>query len=136
MIFVDTGAFLAKYLRKDQHHLESLPIWERLEREKAWVCTSNFVIDELATLLARRANYSFAAETIRSIYESDIFEILRPEREEERNAVMLFAKYADQEVSFTDCISFALMRAYRIKRVFAFDRHFDLPGFTRIPLVS
>lgn len=136
MIFVDTGAFLAKYLRKDQHHLESLPIWERLEREKAWVCTSNFVIDELATLLARRANYSFAAETIRSIYESDIFEILRPEREEERNAVMFFAKYADQEVSFTDCISFALMRAHRIKRAFAFDRHFDLPGFTRIPLVS
>jgi uncharacterized protein len=136
LIFVDTGAFLAKYLRGDQHHAESLAIWDRLERNKERVSTSNMVINELATLMARRSTYSFAAETIRNIYDSDIFEILRPEREEEREAIRLFEKYADQEVSFTDCLSFALMRAHKIQRAFAFDRHFDLPGFARIPLVS
>jgi predicted nucleic acid-binding protein len=136
LIFVDTGAFLAKYLRSDQHHAESLAVWERIERNKERVSTSNMVISELATLMARRSTYSFAAETIRNLYDSDIFDILRPDREDERLALRFFEKYADQEVSFTDCLSFALMRAHSIRQAFAFDRHFDLPGFTRIPLVS
>ena len=136
MIFVDTGAFLARYLRSDQHHAESLAAWDRIERNRERVSTSNMVISELATLLARRSTYSFAAETIRNLYDSDIFDILRPDREDEREALRFFERYADQEVSFTDCLSFALMRTYKIRRAFAFDRHFDLPGFTRIPLVS
>jgi uncharacterized protein len=90
----------------------------------------------VATLIARRSNYSFAAQKIRALYDSDIFDIFRPSAEEELLAVRLFEKYADQEVSFTDCISFALMRVHRVDRAFAFDRHFDLPGFFRIPLVS
>jgi uncharacterized protein len=136
LIYVDTGAFLAKYLRDDQHHAESLAVWDRIERNKDRVCTSNVVINELATLMARRSTYSFAAETVRNLYDSDIFEILRPEREEEREAIRYFEKYADQEISFADCLSFAMMRTHKIQRAFAFDRHYDLPGFTRIPLVS
>ena len=37
------------------------------------------------------------------------------------------------KVSFTDCISFVLMRKRQIKRVFAFDRHFMHAGFTLWP---
>jgi predicted nucleic acid-binding protein len=37
-------------------------------------------------------------------------------------------------VSFTDCTSFVLMQAHRLTQVFTFDRHFDGPGFSRIPL--
>ena len=43
------------------------------------------------------------------------------------------ATIADQEVSFTDCVSFALMREAGIRRAFSFDRHFDLLGFQRSP---
>lgn len=136
MIFVDTGAFLAKYLERDQHHPQAFPVWARIERDKELFCTSNFVIDELATLLARRSNYFFAAQKVRSIYESDLIDVLRPDEAEERRAVTLFAKYADQRVSFTDCVSFVIMKTRSIDSVFSFDRHFDLPGFSRIPLVS
>jgi len=47
-----------------------------------------------------------------------------------------FEKYADQDVSFTDCVCFALMRAHNIQRVFTFDRHFRLAGFESIPAIS
>jgi predicted nucleic acid-binding protein len=40
-------------------------------------------------------------------------------------------RYADQQVSYTDCISFRLMRDHRIDTVFTFDRHFELAGFRR-----
>ena len=96
--------------------------------------TRNFVLDELATNLARKSNYQFAARKIQTLYDSEAFDILRPSEEHERLAVQMFAKYADQEVSFTDCISLALMKAHGIHRAFAFDRHFDLPGFIRLPL--
>jgi predicted nucleic acid-binding protein len=136
LIFVVTSAFLAGYLRHDQHYTDALPIWKRIEREKELFCTSNFVLAELATLLARRSSYSFAAQKVGSLYGSKVVKILRPSEEDERHALMLFKKYADQEISFTDCVSFILMQAHQLTRVFCFDRHFDIPGFSRFPLVS
>jgi predicted nucleic acid-binding protein len=64
---------------------------------------------------------------------STALEILRPAREDEMAALDLFEKFADQEVSFTDCISFVLMRKHQIKRVFSFDRHFRHVGFILWP---
>ena len=47
-------------------------------------------------------------------------------------AIDLFAKFADQGVSFTDCVSFALMRKNRIRKAFTFDQHFLFAGFEPI----
>jgi predicted nucleic acid-binding protein len=44
----------------------------------------------------------------------------------------LFEKFADQEVSFTDCVSFALMRENGIQTVFSFDAHFERAGFKKL----
>ena len=130
MIFVDTGAFLARYHAQDDHHQEALTSWARLERRRGAVCTSNFVLDETFTLLGRRAGHAFAADKARRIYSSPAFTILRPGLEDEARAVELFAKYADQEVSFTDCVSFALMARHRLTRVFGYDGHFARAGFS------
>jgi predicted nucleic acid-binding protein len=62
--------------------------------------------------------------------------VSRPGRAETRDelaALDLFEKLGDQEVSYTDCVSFALMRQAGIGRAFSFDRHFDLLGFERLP---
>ena len=133
---MDTGAFLGRYLDNDQHHLQAESIWRRIEHEKEGFCTSNFVIDELVTLLGRRSSHEFAARKVRAIYKSELIDILRPDEAEEHDALVFFEKYHDQDVSFTDCVSFAIMKRRHIDRAFSFDRHFDLPGFTRIPLIS
>ena len=133
MIFIDTGAFIARYIERDQHHLTAQRAWERLPKLGRRHYTSNFVLDEAITLLGRRSNYAFAAERARYLYASQVLEILRPSHDDEIAAIALFEKYADQEVSFTDCVSFVLMRKLRIKRVFAFDRHFKLAGFETWP---
>lgn len=44
-------------------------------------------------------------------------------------ALEQFTKLADQRVSFTDCVSFALMRRHRVRHAFTFDRHFEAAGF-------
>jgi uncharacterized protein len=132
MIFIDTGAFLGRYIARDQCHKRALRVWKQLEKRSDRCVTSNFVLDETLTLLARRATYAFAAERGRLLFASRALVILRPTAEQELAALDVFEKYADQGISFTDAISFVLMQEGGIRRVFSFDRHFDLPGFDRV----
>ena len=131
MNFADTGAFLARYRKDDQYHREAVRLWPTLDRP---VVTSNHVIDELATALSRRAGYRFAADSVASIYASPGIDVLQSTRDDEIQAVLWMRKYADQEISFTDCVSFALMRRHGIRTAFTFDRHFRLAGFHVIGL--
>ena len=133
MIFIDTGAFLARYLRNDQHHRSAVAVWEKLGSNHENCVTSNFVLDETFTLLGRRAGYGFAVQRAKNIYASQTLTIYRPDRRDEINALRFFGKYADQHVSFTDCISFVLMKREKISRVFSFDRHFEFAGFHVVP---
>jgi predicted nucleic acid-binding protein len=133
MIFIDTGAFLARYLLKDQHHRRAVAVWKKLGSNRENCVTSNFVLDETFTLLGRRAGYGFAVQRAKNIYASQALTIYRPNREDEIKALQYFSKYADQHVRFTDCISFVLMKREKINRVFSFDRHFEFAGFYVIP---
>lgn len=133
MIFIDTGAFLARYLKRDQHHHAAVAAWDALLDSAVPCFTSNFVVSETLTLLARRTTYEFAAARARSIYASDNVHILRPDAPDEITAVQHFEKYSDQQMSFCDCVSFALMRRIGISDAFAFDKHFHTAGFQTLP---
>ena len=128
-LFIDTSAFLARYLKRDQLHPRASAAWKKLEKSGNRCLTSNFVLDELFTLLGRRATYGFAAERARSLLTSRALTVLRPDAEDELRAVTWFEKLAEHQVSFTDCVSFALMERHRIACAFAFDRHFADAGF-------
>ena len=133
MIFIDTGAFLGRYVQRDQYHDQAVQYWRQIQVERRRCFTSNFVLDETFTLLARRTTYQFAATRAVHLLESSTLVILRPESEEEQTAVQYFKKYADQQVSFTDCISFALMEKYHLGQAFTFDQHFAFAGFSIEP---
>lgn len=133
MVFIDTGAFVGRYVARDQYHETAEMGWSDLKRKGLRCYTSSFVVDETLTLLGRRASYDFAAERGRRIYASKAIEILRPEERDEVQALTWFEKFADQGVSFTDCVSFALMKRYRLQIAFSFDAHFDRAGFPRWP---
>ena len=133
MIYIDTGAFLARYIKRDQYHQQAVEFWNQLRKTRERCFTSNFVLDETFLLLGRRAGYKFAIQRARNIYLSKKLTILRPTHEDELMALDIWDKYADQELSFTDCISFTFMRKNKIKRVFSFDSHFNWAGFHLLP---
>jgi predicted nucleic acid-binding protein len=133
VIFVDTGAFVARYIRQDGHHRRARRAWAEIDRSRSRCFTSNFVLDETFTLLGRRSSYPFAADRARALLSSTALTILRPDADDETRAVDLFAKFADQRVSFTDCVSFILMRRHRLAQAFTFDRHFADAGFEVMP---
>jgi predicted nucleic acid-binding protein len=129
VIFIDTGAFLARYIERDQHYADAIAFWNKLAQESIPCYTSNLVLSETLTLLGRRASYDFAAETARNIYASNVLHILRPDANDEIAAITLLEKYAGQKVSFCDCVSFVLMGRLDISDAFTFDRDFSIAGF-------
>ena len=133
MLFIDTGAFIAKFLPADQFHIKATEIWKQLDKKQSKIVTSNFVLDETLTLLARRSSYEFAAEIAQALYSSEATKIVRPTLETELSALTFFEKFSDQKISFTDCISFVVMANVRIETALTFDRHFVQAGFRRLP---
>jgi predicted nucleic acid-binding protein len=131
-LFVDTGAFVAKEIAGDQFHQPARQAWNEVERRGLRLVSSEHVLDESATLIARRSHYAFAAEWGRDVIESEI-EWLRTEEVDWAKALLLMRKFADQAVSFTDCLSAVLMKRAGLKRVFGFDRHFSAMGFRLWP---
>lgn len=128
-LFVDTGAFLAKEIVSDQYHAAARQGWNEAERRGFRLVSSEYVFDESATLIiARRTHYSFAADWGRDVLDSGI-EWLRAEEEDLGKALGFMRKFADQGVSFTDCLSAVLMKRAGLKKVFGFDRHFEAMGF-------
>ena len=126
-IFVDTGPLLARYIAADQFHQRSIKLWDKLNKQP--LITSNHVTDEFLTLLARRTTYPFAVERASSLYSSQALTVIQSTIEDEKAAIEYFHKYADSRVSFTDCISFAICKRLKVKKVFSFDKHFSLCGF-------
>ncbi len=118
---------------RDQYHAKATECWDKLTRDNATCFTSSLVLNETFTLLARRTTHTFAAERARQLYSSSILHILRPEVQDDVAAIALLEKYADQRVSFCDCVSFVLMRRLGIPDVFTFDGDFSIAKFNIRP---
>lgn len=121
MIFVDTGAWFAAFVPNDPDHAAA-DAW--LTKNTAPLVTTDYVLDELLTLLKRRGELERAIRLGQSILDGAVarFEWIVPA---DFNAAWeVFRQFRDKGWSFTDCTSWAVMERLSIVTAFAFDRHF------------
>jgi len=128
-IFIDTGAFCALTIPKDNYNLKAKSTYNQLKKHRAIIYTSDYVLDEVYTLLKTRGSYKTSIKFMDQINKSHII-ILRVTEEVEENAKNIFRRFEDKKLSFTDCTSFALINQFSIKAVFAFDKHFRYHPYT------
>lgn len=128
MIFVDTCAFISKYIESDQYHNMASRIWGK-SIDKAKLYTSNHIIDETITFLMRKTTPGFAIEKAKILYHTEVIKILRTDIEDELYAVRVLEKYKEHDISFTDCLTVALMKRHNIDNIFSFDDHFKFFNF-------
>jgi predicted nucleic acid-binding protein len=133
VIFVDAGAFIARYKRDDDDHDAAVEGWRRIGASGRKCVTTNLVFAEAVTLIGRYFDYRFAAARARTMLDTSTIEIARPTAEDEMVAADVMEKYADQRIGFVDCVSFAVMKRMRLRDVFGFDRHFGQAGFRLWP---
>lgn len=133
-VFVDTSGFFALWDAADEHHGNAVRLQEELIRKRRRFLTTEYVIDESITLLRMRHSHNAAADFLDSVERSEALRIewIGPERF--HGAAALFRKHADKEWSFTDCVSFAVMRELRVRDAFTTDHHFKQAGL--VPLLK
>jgi len=127
--FIDTSAFYALEDAGDRNHQEAGLIQKSFAEERPVFYTTNHVFDECITLIGSRLGPANAVRFAEVMLASRLLRIIRTDELLERAGLVLYDKYRDGRISFTDCLSFAAMRALDIKIAFAFDRHFEQVGF-------
>ena len=120
-ILVDTSAWYAIIDRNDQDHVAAVSKIQILNRP---LVTSNYIFDEILTLLQARLGPSIAIPFGQKLWDQEVSALIRITEEDEEKAWRVFRQYADKGFSFTDCTSFALLERLDINTVFAFDDHF------------
>lgn len=121
MIFVDTGAWFAAVTPTDQNH-ESAPAFLSANREPS--ITTDYVVDEMLTLLRARGERQRALTLGERFFAGDVAEIYQLTTEDVQRAWEVFRTYADKDWSFTDCASKIIIAKFKINAAFAFDYHF------------
>lgn len=128
-LFIDTSAFYALEDASDSNHQDAQAVQERLRKERPNLFTTNHVVDEAITLIGSKLSPSQAVRFARRLFSSRIVAIVRTDEEVEQAALGLYERLQDPRLSFTDCLSFSVMRGLGITTVFAYDRDFERAGF-------
>lgn len=128
-VFLDTSLFKAAIDPKDDFYTEAKGILNKLQKEKVNLVTSNYVLDESFTLIRKRCGREMVNRFRKDLSKSALVAtIIRVTVADEAKAWDWFLKdWTD--LSFTDCVSFALMNRLNIKRAATFDQDFTRAGF-------
>lgn len=136
-VFVDTGAWIGVVTKTDKNHSAANALLADLLQRRSRLVTSEYVLVETYTFLLARLGYNatcsfherleqFRAKHFLSVVliTPDLFEA----------TWSTFERFnRDHHWSFTDCSSKVVMEELGLTDAFAFDRHFEQMGLTRIP---
>jgi len=126
-VFIDTGIFVALRNADDEFHIRSKELMKRaLKGEFGGVFTSDYVIDEaITTALVRTRRHDLAVDLGKYIIESPRIAKLWTTEDTFDVAWKKFQTFEDKPLSFSDCVSLALMEKNRIKQIISFDSGFN-----------
>jgi hypothetical protein len=97
-----------------------------LKGEYGRTYTSDYVIDEaITTALVRTRRHDFAVDIGKYIIESPRITKLWTTKEAFDLAWEKFKAFADKPLSFSDCVSLALMEKNRVNQMMSFDSGLD-----------
>lgn len=129
-MFCDTSGFVALFVRSDMHHAQAKRRWQSMLRHHIPLFTSEYIFDELMTILAGKVSHAFACQVGASLLQSQTVTMLYVQDEQIPLIFKEFQRYLDQDLSFTDVASFFLMRQEGMHTAFTFDADFAKVGFT------
>lgn len=127
--FVDTSAWYPLVVARHPDHARLGSALRALIRNHCRVVTTNLVVAETHALLLRRVGRATALTFIQTVAEPPNV-VVRSSRELEVAAERdWLARYVDQDFSFADAVSFAVMTERGIREALTLDHHFVVAGF-------
>jgi len=130
-VFADTGAWFAYFVRRDPDHAAAVA-WMRQNHQP--LVTTDYILDELLTLLKLRENYGVAVAAGEVLLLQHVTHTEHITADDIARAWEVFRQYHDKDWSFTDCTSKVVIERLAIPQAFAFDSHFEQFGtVVRVP---
>ncbi len=131
MIFFDTGAWVALSVPGDRNSKAAMSLYAEVSRgAHGAVVTTNFVLDEAATLIRMSTDVETASRFLRTVLQAPSVTLVWIDLGHFQSAIDVFERHDDKRGSFTDCTSFMVMRDLGIKNAFSFDHNFEEAGFS------
>ena len=128
---IDSGAWIALFSSRDQHHIEAERLFREAIKGRALMLTTNLVVAEVHRLLLFRAGQRAAATALERIEASPSVQIEFATAAHHRAARSWMDKLAPHSVTYTDAVSFAMMESFGCAEVLSFDNAFVIAGFTK-----
>ena len=128
-VLIDSGIFIAFHNIKDENHDRAKKlIREIAEGRHGTAYTTDYIFDEaVTTALMRTGKHDIAIELGKHILGVNVkfVSMIQIDLTSFSQAWKLFNKYIDKKLSFTDCVSIAVIKNYGLNKIVSFDRDFD-----------
>jgi predicted nucleic acid-binding protein len=134
-MFVDASAWIAIGDRSDRHHAAAATFYQQLLRERRTLVTTNLIVAEAYVMIRRYSGHSAAIGFLDSLRQTSRLTKIYSDAALEAEAEKTLRRYADQDFSLADAVSFLVMQQRGITEAFAFDGHFATTGFVVVPTV-
>jgi predicted nucleic acid-binding protein len=131
-VFWDTSGFFALLDLNDAARQRALD-WVGSSEGHRRAVTTEWVIGETCTLLVARKRGHLVSAFLDHLERTAALTVINPDETLLSEAKRMIRKQTTQGYSFTDCISFSLMRERRIREALTADAHFLQAGF--LPLL-
>jgi len=115
-IFVDTSGFYALLARQDDEHAAASAILAQAREQRQVFVSTDYVLDETATLLKARGLVSLLRTFFDTVFASQACRIEWTDSVRFSAARDFFLRHQGQPWSFTDCHSFCVMKELRIRQ--------------------
>jgi predicted nucleic acid-binding protein len=126
---MDTAGLIALGNKQDTFHEKSWEIQRKLVLGNASFMCSDFVIVEFCNAFSKVKLRETAVKMVKSIYESERWEIVPVSDSLMRKSFNLFEQMQDKEWGLVDCSSIILSRERKLSMIFTTDKHFEQAGF-------
>lgn len=128
-LFVDTWGWLVLADRGESLHPQVTSFYAERTRRTGQIFTSDYVLDELFTILFSRLPFESASRFADGVLRSSFITIERITTERFQEAWDLRRKFSDKHrIPFTDLTSIAVMNELGISDVLTADKHFAQAG--------
>lgn len=134
-LFVDAGGWIALANSDDAHHHAAALAYPAFLVRYRWLLTTTLVVAESYIVLRLTLGHTAAIRFLDLLGASPRIRRVPVDTAIEGGAEQLLRQFHDQRFSYTDAVSFAVMRSLEVREAFAFDQHFATAGFIRVPQV-
>jgi uncharacterized protein len=128
-VLVDSGAWIALVRANDRHHAAADAMFRQAVRDRTPLVTTNLIVAEVHRFILFHVGIRPAALVLDRVAASPLLTVEFVTAAHHTAARRWLAKLADQVITYTDAVSFAVMETARCTSAMSFDHDFEVAGF-------